>query len=1198
MSSNPSLADAEARRRIREDLGATLFVEAAAGTGKTSALVSRIVSLLRTGTGRLNRIAAVTFTEKAAGEMKLRLRAEIEKARVAELATSEERARLEEALSQLELARIGTIHAFCGDLLHERPVEAGVDPLFEVAPTEDALGFLDRAFDRWFQEALADPPEGVRRILRRRPRGFNPGSRSAGPRELLRGAVTNLVDHRDFPAAWRREPFERDAEIDAVMTELSELGALAQKASRADDWLAKALERIRIFCQENALRESVRGRDYDGLEAELRDFARSTQKHWTWKGSPRQPFGPELPRVEVLARRDAVRERLERLASQSDADLAALLREELRPVVEAYEAEKESAGRLDFLDLLVRARDLVRDDRGVREELQERFSHFFVDEFQDTDPLQAEILVLLAADDPAEDDWHQVNPVPGKLFLVGDPKQSIYRFRRADVAIYEGAKQQLLARGAEVVHLATSFRSLPSIQQAVNAAFEPRMRPGGSQAEYVALEPFREEVEGRPSLVALPVPRPYGDYGKIVNWKIEASFPDAVGSFVDWLVNDSGWSIEVPDGSGRREPICARHVCLLFRRFKSFGNDVTRPYVRALEARRVPHVLVGGRSFHEREEVEALRNALSAIEWPDDELSVFATLRGPFFALGDDALLAYRYSIGSGAVAGRRLGRLDPLRRHGDEELAALDAPEREVADALAILRDLHRARNRRPIAETLSQFLASVRAHAGIAIWPTGEQALANCLRVIDLARRFERRGAPSFRAFVATMDREAERGEAQDAPVVEEGTEGVRIMTVHRAKGLEFPVVILADPTANQVSRNPSRHIEPDAGLWAEPLCGCTPHELIDAKDQELERDAEEAVRVAYVAATRARELLVVPVVGDEERPGWIDILNPAVHPARENKRESELAPGCPTFGEDSVFDRGPRGSEDPERSIRPGRHVPQVGEHSVVWWDPRALDLDREEQVGLRQERILVADEGQAAEAGTRAHDEWQRSRAEALESGAQPCIDVRSVTALSHDIEVASRPGAALEAGVAIEARVAFESVDVDRATRPGGRRFGTLVHAILAEVPLATKRSLEEPRELHEELEMLARQQGRLVGASAEEVSAAVVAVAAALEHPLLQRAAAAAGRGELRRETPVLLLRDDGVLVEGIVDLAFCEDSGGERVWTVVDFKTDSLERQEEFDARRASYEAQVQLYVDAIEAATQQSARGVVLRL
>ncbi len=193
-----NLVDAEARRRIREEFSATLFVEAAAGTGKTTALVGRIVGLISAGAGTLNRIVAVTFTEKAAGEMKLRLRSEVEKAR--SKATREERDRLDRALEELELARIGTIHAFCGDLLHERPIEAGIDPLFEVATEEEADEIADSAFEDWFQTVLADPPEGVRRILRRRSGGQS-------PREQLRRAVRTLREHRDFPTPWRRQTF-------------------------------------------------------------------------------------------------------------------------------------------------------------------------------------------------------------------------------------------------------------------------------------------------------------------------------------------------------------------------------------------------------------------------------------------------------------------------------------------------------------------------------------------------------------------------------------------------------------------------------------------------------------------------------------------------------------------------------------------------------------------------------------------------------------------------------------------------------------------------------------------------------------------------------------------------------------------------------------------------------------------------------
>ncbi|MBZ0149796.1 MAG: UvrD-helicase domain-containing protein, partial [Pseudorhodoplanes sp.] len=417
------LADAEARRRIAGELGTTFFVEAAAGTGKTTELVGRIVALIRSGAGTLRQIVAVTFTEKAAGEMKLRLRGKIEEARLS--AAGEELERLDRALKELELARIGTIHAFCTDVLHERPVEAGIDPLFEVSAEEDAEALADEAFDGWFQRILSDPPEGVRRVLRRR-------NRRDTPREQLRRAMDTLCDHRDFPAPWRRDPFNRNGQIDTLIDELRQLGALAPLSSWANDRLAMNLSEMARFVQEATRLESVSGRDYDGLEAELRGFSR--WRSWGWKGAQRTTFGA-LSRDEVLSRRDQLKANLDAFIAATDADLAPLLQDALKPAVAGYESLKTKLGRLDFLDLLLKTRDLIRDDAAVRRDLQARFSHFFVDEFQDTDPLQAEILILLAADDLGQSDWRAVRPVPGKLFLVGDPKQSIYRFRRADVAI-------------------------------------------------------------------------------------------------------------------------------------------------------------------------------------------------------------------------------------------------------------------------------------------------------------------------------------------------------------------------------------------------------------------------------------------------------------------------------------------------------------------------------------------------------------------------------------------------------------------------------------------------------------------------------------------------------------------------------------------------------------------------------------------
>jgi hypothetical protein len=252
------------------------------------------------------------------------------------------------------------------------------------------------------------------------------------------------------------------------------------------------------------------------------------------------------------------------------------------------------------------------------------------------------------------------------------------------------------------------------------------------------------------------------------------------------------------------------------------------------------------------------------------------------------------------------------------------DHASADVADALDLLRRLHVGRNNRPIAETITMLLQAVRAHAGIALWQNGEQALANCQRLIDMARHFER-GASSFRAFVESVEADAESADVNEAPIVEEGTEGVRVMTVYKAKGLEFPVVILADPTYKATRDVPSRHIDAGRSLWLEQLCGATPIELREASDLEMKRDRAEAIRIAYVAATRARDLLVVPAGGDQPIEGWFEILGPVLYPPENARRNAKPAPGCPAFGSERVLGRGPTGKPPVGGSVRPGLHTP---------------------------------------------------------------------------------------------------------------------------------------------------------------------------------------------------------------------------------------------------------------------------------
>ena len=1153
--------DGRDRELIRTALDETLVVEAAAGTGKTTALVDRMVRVLASGRAEMSGLVAVTFTEKAAGELKLRLRQELEKARASEQLSAREHTALEDALRSLEEAQIGTIHGFCADLLKEHPVEAGVDPLFVVMTEDQARRRYDEAFSGWFQAALREMPEGVRRSLRRSSRpGFGGDGDADGPVDRLRAAGWNLTEWRDFPAAWTRPEFARAPEIDRLTTCVQLFAEITRKASNLRDPLFLDTASARRAADE--LPRLIDDGDVDGAEALLVDLCRDRDFRRARKGYGGQ-FAKEFSRAATYEAHQELVAQLDQFRMDADADLAALLRDELRGSLDLYADLKRRRGELDFFDLLHRARNLVVERADVRASLQTRCARIFVDEFQDTDPLQAELLLLLTADDPHEQDWRQVRPVPGKLFIVGDPKQSIYRFRRADVRVYHEVCRQLLQHGARHLTLTTSFRSTPALQRAVNAGFERAMvEDGDTQARYIRLSPSRQPVDTQPSVVALPVPRPYGRRN-VSAMAIEASLPDAVGAFIGWLLHESGWTVTTRQSPGARVPIEPGHVCILFRRFVSFGEDVTRDYVNALEARGIRHLLVGGRAFHGREEIETVRAALAAIEWPDDELSVFATLRGALFAIGDEELLEYRHTY---------TRALHPFRVPAD-----LPAHLKSIGDTLTTLARLHTQRNRRPVAETVTRLLDGSRAHVGFALRRGGEQVLANVLHVAELARQYERNDGLSFRGFVETLRDAAERGDATEAPIVEDGSDGVRLMTVHKAKGLEFPVVVLADITAKLAQLEASRTIQPEAGRCALRIGGWSPKDLLDRQAEEHARDLAEGVRLAYVAATRARDLLVVPAVGDEPyEGGWVSPLSAAIYPPASQRRTPAPAPGCPSFKRDSVLER-PDAAIAPASSVSPGRHRVGDGDdaHEIVWWDPFALHLDVAPPYGLRREELIEKNVPEPVIAeGAERFARWHEERQATLARGRAPWVAVSTMTEWA-----AGDAAGILEAGP-LDGVPEADVLTVSLAgSRPAGKRFGTLVHAALATVPLDASSAM---------LETLVTTHGRIVGAVPEEVAAAVAVVGSVLVHPLVDAARAAERDGRCHRELPVTML-DGDLLLEGVADLAFERDG----VMTVVDFKTDRPDP-ETLDR----YARQVRTYAAAIQRATGKPVRPVLLQV
>lgn len=1016
------LADADARARIERDLDTSFLVEAAAGSGKTTLLIRRLLALVIDRGVPLRRIVATTFTERAAGEITLRLRAALEEQRQVE--DPARRAAAERALLELEEARIGTLHGIASELLREIPLEAGIDPEFEVLGQDEARELRERVVRAHLEEQLAAPPEGLRRWLRR-----GATQRDQTPIDQLAQALERLSEQRDLTTPWQKPPgFARDAALDRLVSQLGDLVSSPGGWPRPEkrDGLAGALRAYQRIHDELMEAERTSPRDHDALEARLSKLDYK-QRETLAKPGRASNWADKSAFAAIKAQRDAVLALQEAFLRDANAELASLLRSELWPALAKYEAAKRKLGALDFHDLLAVLRATLMGSVAVRRALAARIDHVVVDEVQDTDPLQLDVVALLAAADPEVSSPELAVPAPGKLFVVGDPKQSIYAFRRSSVDGYLRFAERMVAQGAVRLELTSTFRCVPSIAAVVDRAARASFEPGPFQPHYAGLSPVRTEPQGRPSVIALPVPRPYGYRGDIYKAQVESDLPDLVAGLVHFLVRESGWRIPDPI-TGREVPLAPCHIALLARSFSSWGSDRIGPFARALERRGIPHAHIGGKGFHQQEEIVALRMIATAIEFPDDELAVYAALRSPLFALSDADLFSYRGTLGA----------LHPLEVPSDTSSLAPGHPP--VADALRLLGELHRKRTRRSIEETLGQLSRATAAPLSLASAGDGDLLLARTQRWMELAADREARGALSFRRFVESLDDAHQRGE-EVTVAAPDGLDAVRFSTVHVAKGLEWPVVILIDPTTPP--ERPAKVIDAAAGLYVEKLLGLEPVEGAAYAEEAEARGKAEGARLLYVAATRARDLLVVPTTGDGPIGGWLTPLEAALRP--EVPRGATPSPGCPAFGPRTVLVRGdhPEIDAPPSSEAAPGRHRLGAADEpdsvaSVTYWDPELLTRGAPPLEGVRGQQLFAEVHGVDGAASHRAFE----ARRLALEATAhQRSLEVLPLSSAT-EVDVAN-----------LEGRVEAEPLALG-LVEPGSRRLQRLLESVLEGAILA------------------------------------------------------------------------------------------------------------------------------------------------
>ena len=559
------------------------------------------------------------------------------------------------------------------------------------------------------------------------------------------------------------------------------------------------------------------------------------------------------------------------------------------PLVETFvtdfETQRRQAGTADFDDLLIWSRDLVRDNPLVRDYFHRRFPRILVDEFQDTDPIQAELVMRITANQDAAD-WRTLRPAPGHLFVVGDPKQSIYRFRRADIAVYDELRRGSLAAG--VRHITQNFRSVPSVLDWANRVFDRVLvEKAGVQPANVPLTPVPPDVpEQRPGVVAV-----HGSGGGSLSAaEIRGEEGLLLARTIDRAVNHEHWPVR-DRRTGHQRPCEYSDVAILI----PSRTDI-EAYTEPLDALHIPYRMEGGTRLYDRQEVRDLVAALHAIDDPNDRISLVAALRSPGFGCSDEDLFTW---VADG-------GRLDARQR--------LNGETGPVADGLRLLAGLRRERRGLSLSELVGRVLAQTRLVEIALAQPGGEQAAANLLKLVDEARAFAGAGGGGLRPFAGWLaERRDGIGDEEEAGLHEETDDIVRILTIHGAKGLEFPVVALAKPNTKRHNDNA-------------PIADTQTHRLdikvgpfetagwATALADEAQAGEAERRRLLYVACTRARDHLIIPIVpAAGKRTGMLQLLEPQL-PEWAPETAGDDVDGC------LLYDRGLFAQHDIAASSHP--------------------------------------------------------------------------------------------------------------------------------------------------------------------------------------------------------------------------------------------------------------------------------------
>ena len=1172
-----SLADAAVRQAIRYRLDSTLFVEAGAGSGKTTALVSRIVQLLSSGTCSWDSFAAITFTEAAALELKVRVRESLAAA-VDNADDSPERDRAREALDHLDEAAISTIHGFCQRLLAEHPIEAGLPPRIEILDeVRQSLAWREQWFcllDRLGDDAEMRQLFGAAALV-----GVTPAHLELLAREVGEGWDRCGLVGPDVAAALAAVEATVGPATDAVVASIG-----------------RALE-LESSCTDPGDRLLARLRDARGLGAQLLSAGGGEAGGGEAGGGP-DPTGrlallaADKPFIKGVGGNkaswecdiDDVRGFLQEAHEARERVVAEVCNIVLPALVATFDVAARAAakarragGKLVFHDLLVLARDLLSTHPSVLEDVRRRVRYLLIDEFQDTDPLQLEIAELIGGGTGRADATGE--PDAGRLFFVGDPQQSIYRFRGADPAVYTAAQQRLAPSGP--VSLTSNFRSVPGILEFANECFTSLMGPGFTNL--VAVRSAGSSMTAV-HIVGGAVARTLRRHEQRV------AESEACAAVVERAVHTGPWL--VGDGAGGTRPARMSDVAILVPRRTGLVE-----LEMALDAAGIGYRVESASLIYRSQEVRDLLALCKAIDDPSDEVALVAALRSPAFACRDDELSAFRTGGGSwslerldggeGARAGGETARDAEARVDGaDCDADGADAG-RAVSRSLRVLRGY---RDRRFELGPVGVLELAVRDRRLLQLTATSPRARESWRRVrfmIERARAFVSAGGGGLREFAAWVDEQLSEGLRSVESVLPEPDEDVvHILTVHAAKGLEFPIVVLAGFGTTDEARGPGRRVlrPADGGVEVYLRRGLATAGFAQLRADEVALERDEAIRVLYVAATRACDHLVICGHHVPAGEGSVSTLGQRLYEAaktalerRPGLWESVLPSGDPDGTPDGDPAWDPRGGPGAAVGLPPAPAPARLtlGHRDVQAEQGSLFDMATIAGVG---DGIVARRGGRPLASSVEDWSAWREDRDELLARVSRTRNVRATEVALLADTQRGPVAGQADQFDEPDDLAGEDGTLAATQRRGRGGTQLGRAVHATLQGIGRESARAvaagLPAPPGLRRLAELHAR--AERIGDRAGEVERLVLA---ALSSPTVKAAFAS---GSPHREIYVAATIGS-VVLDGYVDLCFEEEGG----LTIVDYKTDTVRDRAEVEASAEHHGHQAAAYALALGDAT-----------